>query len=310
MRLALALALLLASPAAAQTPPQWVTLGTHSGPIPDDGRAQPANLLLAGGHPVLVDVGDGAVDQLAKAGVRMEAIDTLFISHAHFDHIGGLFALLGRRYQVISPNVLTIYGPVGTAAVVKGLVSAMDAAAVSGSVIRTRAGHAPAEMVKVVEIGDGSQLAMQGYRVTVATNSHYDAGGDKAMAAASLSYRFDTPGRSIVYTGDTGPSAKVEALARGADLLVSEIIDPDAALAHIRKTRPDVPEAALKLVEAHYRAEHLSPAEVGKLAAHAGVKALVLTHDAVPPANVPAARAAIAATYPGPATFAADLDRF
>ena len=290
----------------------WTTLGTSSGPNPNPLRAQPANLLVAEGQAILIDSGDGAVDQLAKSGTPLDSVHTLFVSHLHFDHIGGLFALIGRRYQLVAPGVLTIYGPPGTTAVVDGLIAAMEPAALAGSVIRQRAGRRPADTVNVIEIGDGSRLTLGAIKVTAAANSHYAAMTDAGDAhpPVSLSYRFDTPGRSITFTGDTGPSEAVAQLAQGSDLLVSEIIDVDATLARLRSSRSDLSPPVLALVERHYRLEHLAPAEVGQLARRAGAKALVLTHDAVAPEGVAAARAAIAAFYKGPVRFAADLDRF
>lgn len=304
-----AAALAFSAQATAQS---WTTLGTNAGPIPNPKRSEPANLLRIGDRLILVDAGDGAVEQLGKAGVPFEAVDTLFISHNHFDHIGGLFALLGRRHQVVAPNSLTIYGPTGTKAIVDGLVAAVTAAADAGAVVRAPGRRSPADAVKVIEITDGESIALGKAKVTVAANSHYVAlaGGTQGPQPQSLSYRFDLPGRSIVYTGDTGPSAKVEKLAQGADLLVSEIIDPAAALARIRKTRPDINEATLKLVDAHYRAEHLTPAAVGELAARARVKALVITHNPIDAAGLDAARTGIALSYKGPVAFASDLDIF
>ena len=56
--------------------------------------------------------------------------------------------------------------------------------------------------------------------MTAASNSHYTFSPGSAEVAkfVSLSFRFDAPDRSIVYTGDTGPSENVERLARNADL--------------------------------------------------------------------------------------------
>jgi len=88
------------------------------------------------------------------------------------------------------------------------------------------------------------------------------------------------------------------------------VMDPALALAQIKKARPTAPEFALKIVEAHFRQEHLSPHEIGLLAQHCGAKALVLTHDALVDDEIPAARKTIAAEYKGPITFAKDLQRF
>ena len=45
---------------------RWVTLGTRAGPVASSTRSQPANLLIAGGQNILVDVGDGTAGQLAE----------------------------------------------------------------------------------------------------------------------------------------------------------------------------------------------------------------------------------------------------
>lgn len=310
------IALSCATAAAAQDAqpvrPVWTTLGTSCGPIPNPGRAQPANLLRIGERVILIDVGDGATDQLGKAGVPFETVDTLFISHHHFDHIGGLGALIGRRYQVAASNVLTIYGPPGTGAIVAELVGAVDAASLGGAVVREKVRRSPADMVKVIEIANGDTVSLGDTTVIAASNSHYVAlaAGAEGLQPQSLSFRFDMPGRSIVYTGDTGPSENVEKLAKGADLLISEIIDPDAALARIRASRPDLPEETLRLVGDHYRAEHLTPTAVGELAARAKVRALVITHNPIADAGLDDARKAIATVYKGPITIASDLDSF
>ena len=70
--------------------------------------------------------------------------------------------------------------------------------------------------------------------------------------------RLTVGGRSLVYTGDTGPSAAVAELARGADLLLAEAAHPDV---------PGLPPA-----------RHLTGREAGELAAAAGVGRLLVTH--------------------------------
>ena len=289
----------------AATTAHWTTLGTNSGPIPNPERMEPANLLRFGDDVILVDAGDGAAEQLAKAGVPIAALHQVILSHLHFDHTAGLFAIIAERYQMLAPGVLTIYGPPGTKATVAGMLSAMEPSPPAGA----RASVPPSETVHVIEIGNGSTFDIGAIKVRAVANTHYIAtpGGE---AHVSLSFRFDTPGRSIVYTGDTGPSEKVVALARDADLLVSEIINPDATIARFRRARPDVPEAVWAQVKTHFEREHLPPAAVGQMAAAAHVKALVLTHNDTAPANVESLRPAIAATYHGPVSFAHDLDVF
>ena len=313
--LLLALSALLVTPSGAQTtaaPSTFITLGTMAGPIPSAVRSQPANLLLTGDQAILIDAGDGAAEQLAKAGVALTRIHTIFLSHMHFDHIGGLFAVLGMRFQINSPGVVTVYGPPGTKRLVDGLVAASQPFAESGAGIPGQILRHPEDSVAVVEITGGQTVTVGNVRVTATTNTHYSYPEGSADAARfqSLSFRFDLPGRSIVYTGDTGPSVNVERLARGADLLVCEVIDPDAAIASILRVTPNIPPPALAIIRQHMTEQHLTPDQVGKLARAAGVGELVLTHNALRDDGAEQAKATIAQAYSGTVAIAHDLDRF
>jgi ribonuclease BN (tRNA processing enzyme) len=312
--LALAAVLFGSATAAAAEASAWrfVTLGTNSGPIPNAQRAEPANLLRAGDKAILIDVGDAAPWQLAKAGVPLPQVEAVFVSHLHFDHTGGLFAFMGQRYQGGAATPVTIYGPRGTGATVEGLLAAMAPMTDIDVNKRAREQLAPREMFKVVELEDGARVALGDVTAIVAANSHHilsETVNPKAKGA-SLSFRFDVPGRSIVYTGDTGPSGAVEALAAGADVLVAEVMDPDLALAAARVRAPNLPAMALGLVEQHFRRQHLSPTEVGRMANRSRVKKLVLTHNALPDGALSAAKKAIAAEFKGRIVFAKDLDAF
>lgn len=289
-----------------------ITLGTNAGPVPNPRRSEPALLLRTGGDNILIDAGDGVSQQLGKANVDLGSIRTVLISHLHFDHTGGLFAFLALNYHLMNTGEITIYGPPGVKGLIAGLNASMNAATAGASDMRVRMPFAPGANIKVVEVGDGSTFTVGAVRITAAANSHFAA----SVAASdrprelSLSFRFDTPGRSIVYTGDTGPSENVEKLARGADILFCEVFDPDAALATLKSKRPDLPTGTLERVSAHFRKEHLQPTDVGLLAARADVGSVVLVHDAIEPRGLAAASRAIAAHYRGSITFADDLDRF
>lgn len=294
------------------TPATFTTLGTGAGPLPDAYRSQPSNLLVAGDQDILIDAGDGATQQIGKIGVPIAKVQTVFLSHLHFDHTGGLFAFLSRRYQLLVPGRVTIYGPPGTKATVNALLAAMAPALAGSSNMRARASGPPESTVSVVELHDGWSGRVGNLTVTAVTNAHYalEAAGPGSTKGDTFAFRFDTPGRSIVYTGDTGPSANVEKLARGADLLVAEIMDPSAAMKGLKAARPDLSDEAAKAIEGHFLKEHLSPTEVGLMARRAGVKALVLTHNAIVDSGLLSAREAIGASFGGPTTFAADLQRF
>jgi ribonuclease BN (tRNA processing enzyme) len=88
----------------------------------------------------------------------------------------------------------------------------------------------------------------------------------------AYAYRFDAHDRSIVLSGDTCYWPDLIAFARGADVLLHEVMH----LASIDRLVARMPQIA-RLRE-HLVAAHTTTAEVGKIAAAAGVKTLVLNH--------------------------------
>lgn len=289
-------------------PERFITLGTGAGPRPDPERAQPANVLLADGRVILVDVGDGATSQLGKAGLTMESVTDVFLSHLHFDHTGGLFALLSRRYQILTPGKVHIYGPPGTKATVGALLAAIQPAAASAGNITGQDNRPAPNLIEVTEIADGWAGSLGAIKVRATSNTHYVlAAATDPTRLDSFAFRFDTPQRSLVYCGDTGPSENIEALAKGADILVCEIMDPDFSLARLKAARPDISAAAYAAISAHFHRQHISPREVGLMANRAGVRTLALTHNAIPRAQLPAARDEISSVFRGKIVFSEDL---
>lgn len=292
---------------------QFVVLGTASGPNSEAARAQPANALVVGGQVYLIDAGDGAVAQLAKAGFRLPAVRAVFLSHLHFDHTGGMLAVLGLRMQLEVRGTLRVFGPPGTKTLVDGLLAASAPAMRAGYGIPGQPWNAA---VDVVELRDGATIAVDGFKVTTAVNSHFSrpAGDASEPDGVSLSYRFDLPDRAIVYTGDTGPSPRVAALGRDADLLVSEMLDADAVLATMRPAGAAAGNAQAPTgFEWHLRAHHMTPLQVGELAAAARVRRLVITHFApnvTSPEQEQRYRDAIRMRFSGDVAIAHDLDRF
>ncbi|SLK04125.1 MBL fold metallo-hydrolase [Novosphingobium mathurense] len=296
-------------------PAQFITLGTMGGPVPDSSRSQPANVIIAGRDAYLVDIGDGTAGQLAKAGIALPRVRAVFISHLHFDHTGGLGALLGLRYQTNAPGKLTIYGPPGTKELVAGLAASMVPGATAGYGLPGAPYVDPANTLEVIELRGDDDLMLGRIRVRTVANTHYSFPDDSDLGRRfrSLSIRFDMPDRSILYTGDTGPSRAVESLAKGADLLVAEMIDVDRTMAKVRANTPNVSADAASGLMQHLSKHHLTPLDVGRLAAAAQVKSLVVTHLAAPGATgtdeLKYLRD-IAANFSGPAVIAHDLDAF
>jgi ribonuclease BN (tRNA processing enzyme) len=88
----------------------------------------------------------------------------------------------------------------------------------------------------------------------------------------AFAYRIDTPDRSIVISGDTAPSDALVELARGADVLVHEVMHLPSISALIA-TEPNATRLRQHLIDSHTTTD-----QVGQVATRAGVKTLVLSH--------------------------------
>lgn len=291
----------------------WITLGTGGGPLLRVERSGPANALVVGGDVTIFDAGEGVIRGIAKAGLRLGQVRTVVISHLHPDHMSGLAALISLRWQVAATSPLTIVGPQGTPELVAGIIAAMkpvEETALAGE----RAAASPAAWVKTQLLAcSGETVPIGAGNLTAVRNSHFiQSDRTESPAATSCSFRIDAGGRSIVYTGDTGPSAAVVSLAKGADLLVSEAIDLDAAMSIVTQQAPNLSPAQRADVQWHLEAHHLTPEQVGEIAREADVKEVVLTH-LVPGAdgeNASVYASRVQAAFTGRVRVASDGDRF
>ncbi|MCB2065700.1 MAG: MBL fold metallo-hydrolase [Erythrobacter sp.] len=308
-----ALLLAVASPAMAQQACpalRWTTLGTAGGPVPTPDRSEPANLLDAGGRSLLVDSGDGTADALAQLGRTTGDVDTVLISHLHWDHVGGLAAVIGLRWMNTYTTPLTVYGPPGTRQVVDGILLSLRPQERVG--FGTGAATAdPAANITVIELTGGETVDLgDGLTLRTAQNTHFDFPLEQ-VGTVSLSYRFDLGDRSITYSGDSGPSQALTDLADQTNLLVSEVIALDPLLAEIVASRPDMPPQVQAAMRQHLSTHHIDAADVGVMAALADVDHLVLTHLAVPPTPLHASEAylrdGVRQHYAGPLDLAIDL---
>jgi ribonuclease BN (tRNA processing enzyme) len=100
----------------------------------------------------------------------------------------------------------------------------------------------------------------------------------------ALAYRFDTDAGSVVFSGDTGPSANLVELARGADILVHEVIDT----AWVEQLLPPPRTAEEQALANHLLGAHTAVEQVAPIACAAGVGTLVLSH--LVPGNWPQER--------------------
>ncbi|WP_419307619.1 MBL fold metallo-hydrolase [Chromohalobacter israelensis] len=298
----------------------FITLGTSGGPVIKRERSEPANAVVVNNDVYLFDTGSGTERQMVGAGLPMKNLRAIFISHHHIDHDADLGQLIASRWMFNHYKPLPIIGPPGTEHMVQSLISADQAvewAPIGNTGPKGKptiaSTVAPKDMSKTMD--EPTEVYKdENIRVLAITNTHYNfpEGSKSAEHARSYSYRIETPGRTFLFTGDTGPSQNVVELAKGADVLVSEVIDLDKMTKILRKA-PDLPSAMLPNMIKHMKQDHLVPTEIGKLANKAGVKEVVLTHI-VPGSDgetdLSGYTKGIDKYFKGPVHVAEDLDRF
>lgn len=293
-----------------------ITLGTGGGPLLRLTRAQSSSLLYMPAGVAMIDVGEGALRQLTATAVPPSDIVSLYITHLHTDHVADLGSLLLHRWVAKAGRPLQIYGPKGTRGMVEGLLA--SAAPIFEASAALGAPPAAGALVVVAEVDPKAEARIAvsttgGMRVSAVVNSHLD--GEKAarpdLKIASLSYRFDLPNRAVVFTGDTGPSAAVESLAAGADVLVGEVVDVDAAM---RVVARDFAYDRTRAEQLRYRmgTGHLTATQLGELAARAKVAKLVISHivPGIDDQQGSAMLADVRRAFSGSVVIARDLQRY
>ena len=301
------------SPAPSKMGTRLVTLGTTAGPPPRAHRAQSSNLLIVNGSLYVVDAGDGVARRLAKAGINVRDIGTIFLTHHHDDHTAGLGTLMSDAWDNQRTQPINVYGPPRTEDLVKAAVQYFTISAE----IRIADGGRTVPIAQVFfghDVAPGMVYQDANIKVMAAENTHFEFHkGAAAGKYKSYSYRFETPGRVIAFTGDTGPSDAVTELARGADLLVSEANSVDERMQLLIRSgqwqaMTSDEQAGIKRQMAQ---GHLSPDVVGKMAARAGVKTVVLTHlTAKPDDDYTPWVSEVKKYFPGQVLIAKDLMEF
>lgn len=268
-------------PVAPPTGTQLVLLGTQGGPNVNLRRGQNSSAVVVDGRPYLIDCGYGTIRSLVASGVPFQQIGSVFLTHLHDDHTTDLVALLTQQWTGSKATPTTVHGPYGTAA----LIEAANAFLKANADIRiTDEGRTtrPEALFKGQDIAATAKpaLAFSDDRITVTTveNAHFPERAKAAMRYRSISYRIDTPTRSIVITGDTAYSPGVVELARGADIFVCEVIDLSIYNNLMAQAKAAEAKGITNSIPKHVVETHSTTADVGRMAAEARVKMVVLSH--------------------------------
>lgn len=256
-----------------------ITLGTAGGPMPRKDRAQSSNLLVINNTLYLIDAGDGVTRRIVQAGYDFRKVGKIFITHPHSDHDNGLATLINSQWEYQRAEPVDIYGG-GVEALVK---AALDYLTPNAEIRWAEGKQRPmGDTFYGHNVGPGLVFQDANVKVTAVENTHFhfQPGTPPYGKYHSYSYRFETPDRVVFFTGDTGPSDAVVELAKDADLYVTESTGAEDVIAMYKKSgawdlkTPSEQEGFLR----HMHEEHVTPEDIGKMAAKAHVKAVVMTH--------------------------------
>ena len=243
---------------------------------------------------VLVDSGGGSALRFGEAGAQMADLDLVLFTHLHADHSADFPALVKSSYFEDRQRPLPVYGPAGNAmfpATPEFLRNLFDAKR-----------GAFRYLSEFITPGAGSYL-LQAHAVKPGTKEVrrvFSGAGIVADAATvihgpvpALAWRVQIGGYNLVFSGDTnGNNGNLEKIAAQADIFVAHNAVPEGATGAARSL-------------------HMPPSVIGRIAATAGVKKLVLSHRMLRTLGREAeTQAIIARHFAGPVVFADDLDCF
>jgi ribonuclease BN (tRNA processing enzyme) len=245
-----------------------VLLGTGT-PGPDPERSGPCVAIVVNDTPYLVDLGPGVVRRASAAyrkgvkGLHFSKLKTAFVTHLHSDHTVGFPDFIFTPWVVGRTGPVQVYGPSGIKAMTDHILEAWK------EDIRIRTEGMEKDFpqhndsgykVDVHEISPG--VVYQDNNVTV--KAFLVNHGEVPQA---FGYRFETPDRTIVLSGDTSPSRNVIDNCNGCDILVHEVYT----------TRGHA--AAVPAWQAYQLKYHTSSEQLVELARKARPTLLVLYHQ-------------------------------
>jgi len=243
---------------------QVVLLGTGT-PNADPERSGPSVAIVVNDTPYLIDFGPGVVRRASAAfrkgvkGLSVKKLARAFVTHLHSDHTAGYPDLILTPWVLERTEPLKVYGPKGIKAMTANILRAYQ----QDVAIRLRGGEPSNKTgfrVIAHEIKPGVVYKDENVTVKAFLVSH-------GSWKEAYGYRFETPDRTIVISGDCAPSPSIIDNCNGCDVLIHEVYSQSGFT-----TRP--PE--WKKYHSRY---HTSSKELAELASKARPGLLVLYHQ-------------------------------
>jgi ribonuclease BN (tRNA processing enzyme) len=251
-------------PSAAPSRTQVVMLGTGN-PAANPERSGPSVAIVVNDTPYLIDCGPGVVRRVSAAfkngvhGLVLQKLRTLFVTHLHSDHTLGYADLIFSPWVLGRKAPVEAYGPAG----LKAMTDHLLAAYAEDIAIRTDGlehGNRTGYKVNVHAIKPG--VVYKDENVTVKAFQVHHGSWKEAYG-----FRFETPDKVIVLSGDCSPSESVIENCNGCDVLLHEVYSQlgyDESKEDWRK---------------YVTSFHTSTKELAALATKAKPKLLILYHQ-------------------------------
>jgi ribonuclease BN (tRNA processing enzyme) len=162
---------------------------------------------------ILVDVGDGTLRDLLELHYNFERLKAVAITHGHFDHVGGLWTLLGFLRMIGRTSDLFLIAP-RSCSEVKNLVEGFIA--IYGDAMPFR--------VILKELSNEEKITIRRVEVQAFSVIHREStkiyGVGKRVPAVGYSISYNK--QRIVISGDTGMCQSLKEFVKGADLAILE----------------------------------------------------------------------------------------
>jgi ribonuclease BN (tRNA processing enzyme) len=179
------------------------------------GSLQTSFLVRAAASTFLIDCGTTTLIGMRRLGLQPSDVDTVFVTHLHGDHFGGLvWFLIDAIYASTRTRPLLVTGPKGIA---QRFVIAAEALYPGITTIKRNFD------LTFVEYEERKPLDVGGVTVIPFEVQH-------PSGAPPYALRFQLEGKVLTFTGDTGWVEALCEAANGADLLISECFQYDVTL--------------------------------------------------------------------------------
>ena len=236
-------------------------------PNPNPERMGSAYLVLADDTPYLFDFGSGVVRRVAALSsewggnfskLNVTQLEYAFLSHIHSDHTLGLADLIITPWIMGRDKPLKIFGPEAAKDMADHIIKAYQPD-IDYRIYGTQPQNDKGYKAIFTPIEEGVIYEDKNIMVTAFLNDHGDL-------AESYGFLIQTDDKTILISGDTGPSANLLRYGKEVDILVHEVYSQ----AGFEKKEPDW--------KIYHKAHHTSPSELAKIAKKLNPKTLVLSH--------------------------------